>query len=207
MLSFGVGETFKSVSITLINQSNVVDKTFGVNLFSPSGAQLVAPSNTVVDIKGAAAGVSFTTNTVTVAKNAGGLLVTVVCSNPRVEPVLSSNTLPLEVNYTTVDGTAKAGVNYGAVSGTMVFTNGNGTNIFPVPIFNNQSVSGNQTFSVILTNVTTPGYITPYGTQAVVIAESSAGLRFSQSDYSVFKTAGSAEVTFIAPALRTVWFL
>jgi uncharacterized delta-60 repeat protein len=195
-LTFGLGESFKSISIPLINRSNVNDLVFGVGLSNPSHAQLIAPSNTVVILEASGAGISFTTNTTSVQKNAGSVLITVVCSNPRVEPVvLTSNDVPLKVNYTTRDGTARAGINYQSVSGTLVFTNGNATNSFYVPIFNNQSVVGDQAFSVVLTNVTYPGQITPYGTQAVVIAESNAGLRFSQADYTVFKNAGLATIS------------
>jgi uncharacterized delta-60 repeat protein len=192
-LTFGVGQMFGSIAVPLINQSNVTDLAFGMTLSSPTNAQLIAPSNTVVILQGSAAGVSFTTNAASVFKNAGSLPVTVVCSNPRVEPVPGVHQLPLQVNYTTVDGTAKAGINYNPVSGTLVFTNGVGTNTFNVPIFN-QPPFGNQTFSVILTNVTTPGYITPYGTQAVTIVESGATLSFSQAQYSVFKNAGMATI-------------
>jgi hypothetical protein len=63
------------------------------------------------------------------------------------------------------------------VSGTLVFTNGNGTNTFYVPIIDNQAVSGGPSLHGGLTNVTAPGQITPYGTQAVVIAESNVGLQ------------------------------
>jgi hypothetical protein len=105
--------------------------------------------------------------------------------------------VPLEVNYTTVDGTAKAGINYQPASGTLVFTNGVATNTFPVYIFNNTGVSGNTAFSVILTNVSPPGYIGPYGTQAVVIAESNAGLGFSQGAYYALKNSGQATITVL----------
>jgi hypothetical protein len=56
-------------------------------------------------------------------------------------------------------------------------------------------VTGDRVFSVILTNVTAPGQITPYGTQSVVIAESNAGLQFSQSDYRVSKNGISATIS------------
>ena len=193
-LTFGLGEIFKSITIPLINQSNILDKVFGVNLSNPVGARLMDPSSTVVVIQGDAAAISFSTNSATVEKNGGSLTVTVVCSNPRVEPVLSSNTTPLEVSYMTVNGTAKAGVNYNAVSGTLLFTNGVGTNTFVVPIVDTTTVTGDLGFSVVLTNVTAPGYITPYGTESVVIKESNAGLCFSQTAYYAFKTAGYAAI-------------
>jgi uncharacterized delta-60 repeat protein len=194
-LTFLAGQTFESIAIPLFNRSNIVDQTFGVNLFNPTNAELVAPSNTVVVLQAAAAGVSFPTNAATVSKGSGVTFFTVVCSNPRVEPTATATNLPLEVSYSTVDGTARAGIDYSFSSGTMVFTNGNGTNTFPVTIFGNTSVSSNLTFSLMLTNVTQPGFIAPYGTEAVTITETNSGVRFSQSDYDVFKNAGVATVT------------
>jgi hypothetical protein len=60
---------------------------------------------------------------------------------------------------------------------------------------NNQLVSSNLTFSVILTNVTAPGHIAPYGTETVAIAESNAGMSFSQANYDVYKNSGLATIT------------
>lgn len=203
-LTFGLGQSLAAISVPLINQSNVTDETFGINLSNPTNGYLVAPSNTVVDIQGAAAGMSFTTNLVTVGKNAGFLPVTVICSNPRVEPVVSNtNIVPLQVNFTTMDGTAKAGINYGAVSGVLTFENGTATNIINVPIFNNPPF-GNLSFSVLLTNVTAPGFLTNgvapggltlYSTQEVLEVESSSGVSFAQANYSDYKNAGTAVIT------------
>jgi uncharacterized delta-60 repeat protein len=196
-LIFGVGESLKSITIPIINDPQVTgDLTFGVSLSAPTGAQIITPSNTVVVVQDADAGISFTNSSQNVPKNAGVATVTVVCSNPRVEPVIySTNDVPLQVNYLTVDGTAVAGVDYQTVTGTLVFTNGLATNTFTVPIYNNGYVTGARAFSVILTNVTAPGQITPYGTQSVVIAESNTGLGFSQSDYQVFENGVFATVT------------
>ena len=196
-LTFGVNEALKSITIPLIHDTNVTgDLAFNVRLFNVANAQLITPSNTVVVIQDAEAGVSFTTNSQQVLKSAGAVVVTVVCSNPRVEPVLlTSNTVPLEVQFTTRDGTALQGTDYQKVSGTLVFTNGMATNTFTVPIYNNTLVSGNHAFTVVLTNVTAPGVLTAPSTQTVVIAESNAGLRFSQSSYTVPKNSGSAVIT------------
>lgn len=194
-LTFNPGEAFKSILVPLINQSNITDMTFGINLFNPVNGYVVPPSNTVVVLQASAAGLSFTTNSTTVFKNGGSATFTVVCSNPRVEPVvINSNIVPLQVTYVTVDGTAKAGINYNASSGTLVFTNGIGTNTFTVPILNNNLVSSNLAFSVLLTNVTAPGRIMPYGAEVVTIKESNAGMRFSQPAYTVYKNGVFATI-------------
>ncbi len=196
VLTFGVGQMFAAISVPLINQTNYLTLAFGVDLSSPVNGQLVAPSNTVVLLEPSAAGVTFTTNATSVLNSAGAVPITVVCLNPAIEPlVINTNSVPLEVNYTTVDGSARAGYNYNAVSGTLVFTNGLGTNTFYVPILNSQFLSSNLTFSVILTNVTPPGVIAPYGTQTVAIVEGSAGVSFSQANYNVFDNTGLATIT------------
>lgn len=195
-LFFTNGEAAKSISIPLINNTNVTgDKIFLMALTNAAGAQVVSPSNTVVVVQDVDAGVSFISTNGMVFKNAGFATIAVVCSNPRVEPVvLTTNDIPLSVSYTTVDGTAFSGLDYQSVSGTLVFTNGITTNIISVPIFNNALVNGNHAFSVVLTNVTAPGQITPYATQSVMIMDSNSGLRFSQSAYTVFKNGALANI-------------
>jgi uncharacterized delta-60 repeat protein len=198
VLSFTNGETMKSVIVPLLDDTNVTgDLNFTFQLSNPTGgAQLLAPTNTVVVEQDADAGLSFTTNVSRVLKNAGSATITVVCSNPRVEPVIvDSNSVPLSVSYYTVDGSAKAGTDYQAVTGTLVFTNGMATNTFTVPIYNNNLVTGDKDFAVVLTNATAPGQIVAPGTQAVIIAESNPGFRFSQSSYKVYKNGVVATIT------------
>ena len=184
-LTFTNGEVLKSVSVPLLDYTNITgDIYFSVSLTNPVGAQLLSPSNSVVVLQDAEAGLSFSTSTQRVLKNAGFATVTVICSNPRVEP---TNTVPLQVNYATTNGTALAGVDYQAVSGTLVFTNGIAVNTFTVPIYNNNVITGDKAFSVVLSNPTAPGQITPNGTQVILIAESNTGLRFTQTSYQAFK--------------------
>jgi hypothetical protein len=106
--------------------------------------------------------------------------------------LIDSNSIPLSVQYTTVDGTGVAGVDYISTSGVLVFTNGNGTNTFNVPIINNNSVSGSRTFSLRLSNPTAPGRLVAPSNEVVTIVDGTAGFKFSKSAYSVNKTDGSA---------------
>jgi len=184
-LTFTNGEVLKSVSVPLIDYTNITGNLyFSVSLTNPVGAQLLSPSNSVVVLQDAETGLSFSTSTQRVLKNTGFATVTVTCSNPRVEP---TNGVPLQVNYTTTNGTALAGVDYQAVSGTLVFTNGLAVNTFTVPIYSNNVITGDKAFSVVVSNPTAPGQITPRGTQVIVIAESNTGLRFTQTSYQAFK--------------------
>ena len=196
-LTFFPGETLKPIPVSLIYNPLVTeDLTFGVVLFNASSpARVVNPSETTVLEQSVNAGLSFATTNTTVFKNAGSVTIAVVCSTPDIEPVITStNQVPLQVGFYSVNGTAIAGQDYQAVSGTLVFTNGIVTNYFTVPILNNGLISGNKTFSLVLTNPTAPGELAAPSIEPVVIAESNAGLEFSQNQYSVFKNGGSITI-------------
>jgi uncharacterized delta-60 repeat protein len=200
MLTFTPGETLEAISIPVLYDHQVTgDLLFGVNLTNATGgAELVYPTNAIVVIHDADAGFSFTNANASVLKNAGSLTVAVVCSNPSVEPVIvNSNTIPLEVSYYTTNVTAISGVDYGAVSGTLVFTNGVGTNYITVPIINNGTLEGNRTFDMVLANPTAPGQLVAPSTQAVTIVDINSGLEFSSPTYTVLKTGLEATITVL----------
>jgi uncharacterized delta-60 repeat protein len=190
-LTFLPGQSLATLPVSLINDTNVTgDLAFTINLSNPSpGALLVPPFQTTVVVQDADAGISFTNAAMSVLKNAGSAVITVVCSNPRVEP--------LTVDYATSDGTAVAGVNYLATGGTLVFANGVGTNIFTVPIINNTSVTGDKTFTVSLSNPMAPGQlVTPY-VQTVTIVDANSGVQFSSPTYAVLKSQGTANISVL----------
>ncbi len=195
-LTFLPGQVLKPIPISLINNPQVTgDLAFTVGL-SGAGVTIINPGTTTVLMQDQDAGLSFDTSTNTVLRNSGLVTISVVCSNPRVEPpILSSNSVPLSVHYYSVDGTAHAGQDYLAVSGTLVFTNGTITNTFTVPIINNGLISGNRAFSLVLTNPTAPGQVIAPSTETITIADSSAGMFFSQSKYTVFKDGLNANIT------------
>src|SRR5207302_10560376 len=63
------------------------------------------------------------------------------------------------VAYTTVDGTAKAGIDYQATSGTLIFAPGQTSQTVSVPVFGNTQSNPDRTFTLKLTNTTAPGGI------------------------------------------------
>lgn len=214
-LTFGPGEIFKSIQVPVMDDPDVTgDLLFTIALSTNSGslgAQLSYPSTNYVIIQDADAGLSFTNSAMIVRRDSGVALVTVVCSNPSIEPVIvNSNTVPLSVQYATADGTALGGLDYVPVNGTLFFTNGNGTNTFIVPILNNGSVTGDRTFSLKLFNPTAPGHLVAPSNETVTIIDANAGFKFSQAAYSVNKTAGSAVInvyrTGLTDTVATVSF-
>jgi len=198
-LTFTPGETIQAILVPLISNTNATgDLMFNVALSQPSAGSLAVPSNSVVVIQDAQAGLSFTNASVNVFKNSGSLVVAVVCASPGDEPVIvDSNTVPLSVSYSTADGTALANHDYIPVSGTLVFTNGIVTNYFLVPILNNSQVTGDRTFTVSLSSPTPPGQLVPPSTQIVTIIDNNSGLSFSRPTYTVLKSGVSAAITIL----------
>jgi uncharacterized delta-60 repeat protein len=196
-ITFNPGQASKTILLTLLHDTNATGTVaFTMSLFNPGvGVQLATPSTTTIQELDAEAGLSFTNSALTVTRNTGVIFIPVVCSNTNVQPViLNSNTVPLQVNYITADGTAVAGQDYVAASGTVVFTNGIATNSFPIVILNS-SQTGTRYFTVTLTNVTAPGQLVPPSTMTVTIVDGVGVVKFSSPAYSVVKSAGSAAIT------------
>ena len=61
---------------------------------------------------------------------------------------------PITVDYAVTDGTAKAGVDYTAVSGTLQFPEGAFSRTITIPIAENLILDGAKQFSVVLSNAT-----------------------------------------------------
>ena len=197
LLTFFAGESAKSISVPLINNTNSVGNLFfTIGLANPSsGVKLLPQSMTTVIVQDAFAELSFTNATMTVLKNAGPAVIPVVCSNTNLEPAVATNTIPLQVSYTTVDGSAVAGVDYTATSGILYFTNGIATNNISVPIINNGLVTSNRTFNVVLSSPTAPGKLAAPSTNSVTIINTVSGLSFASSAFTVQKTGVSATIT------------
>jgi uncharacterized delta-60 repeat protein len=201
VLNFAPAQTFAGITLTLFNNADATNLQFGVVLTGPSaGVPLGVPSNSVVVIQPSAAGVSFTSPTNSTFKNSGAVIVPVVCINPGAEPpIVTSNTVPLSVNYYTVtNGTAIAGEDFTPVSGTLIFTNGIATNYVIVPIVNNTLITGSRTFSLILSNAipVPPATLVSPTNQVITIIDSNAGLSFSSANYSIVDS-GVATITVV----------
>ena len=188
-LTFNDGVSQAAILVPLLRNTNATgDLQFTIGLANPSSAaQIGTPEVTTVILQDADTRLSFTTNSTTVFKNAGNAVIAVICSNTNAEPV--------SVNYATTNGTAVAGIDYTATTGTLTFSNGASIQTFSVPINNNSLINGNHTFDVSLSNPTGNGRLGSPTQQTVTILDSNSGLNLSSASYTVSKTSGMAVIT------------
>ena len=188
-LTFNDGVSQAAILVPLLRNTNATgDLQFTVGLANPSSAvQIGTPGVTTVILQDADTRLSFTTNSSTVFKNAGNAVIAVICSNTNAESV--------SVSYATTNGTAVAGIDYTATTGTLTFSNGVSIQTFSVPISNNSLINGNHTFDVSLSNPTGNGRLGSPTQQTVTILDSNSGLNLSSASYTVSKTSGMAVIT------------
>ena len=130
------------------------DETFTVTFSNPTGgAALGTPSIATVTIVDDDLDVpqpgllQFTTSQFSVAEPQGSRTISV----QRVDGTQG----PVTVNYTTSDGSANAGNDYGATAGFLEWANGEGgQKTFEVPIFDDGLDEGNETVNLSLSNPT-----------------------------------------------------
>jgi hypothetical protein len=171
-------------------------KTFSIQLSNATGAGIGTPSSAVVTIGGSASPpigtVQLQASSYSVAQSAGSMTVTVTRTG-------GSNGA-ISVAYATANGTAVAGTNYTAASGTLQWANGDAASkTFSVDISNTTPFSGTKTFTVALSSPSAGASISSPGSASVAISGDGSSpvgdVQLSASTYSVSQGAGSLTVT------------
>ena len=144
MLTFTLGLTQTTFSVPITNDAlHEANEPFGVALSNPTGASLGAPITatiTIVDDDPAPL-VRFSSATYSITESGGAAVITVTLS--------AASGLTATVHYATSNGTATAGSDYTAASGSLTFAPGQVMQVFTVPITNDVLVEGPET--VLLT--------------------------------------------------------
>ncbi|HWB10980.1 MAG TPA: Calx-beta domain-containing protein [Pirellulales bacterium] len=110
-----------------------------------------------------------------------------------------------QVDYTTSDGTAKAGTDYQMVSGTLLFGPGEASATFTVPLLANSLTTGDLTFNVTLSNPSTGATIDPNNPMPVTLVYQAAGqVQFASPTYPVAENSAELTVTVKGPRSGTV---
>ena len=91
----------------------------------------------------------------------------------------------ITVDYSTSNGTATAGADYTATSGTLTFLNGETTKTFSVPLTDDNSDEPNQTFNVALSNPTGGALLLTPASAVVTITDNDNPPTISITDVSL----------------------
>ena len=130
-----------TVNVNAANGDATAPKTFSIKFITNSAVFVGASAVTVTVVPPAAPPV-LATSDVSALESAGSI--------PAVVSLAPAATGTVTVNYATADGTAKAGSDYSAVSGTLTFTPGQTSRTIPIPISNDTTVEPNRTFTLNL---------------------------------------------------------
>lgn len=146
-LTFSPGQTSKSINVTIIGDINYEsDETFAVTLSSPSGIT-IAQGTATGTIANDDSQPSLAINDVSATEGQSGT------SQMQFTVTLSGTTSgTTTVAYTTVDGTATAGNDYTANSGTLTFSAGQTSKTIDVTITGDTTYEVSETFNVVLSN-------------------------------------------------------
>ncbi len=208
-LTFTPGVTTEVVRVPLLNCGTSLSTgfyTFYLNLSGNSGASLV-DGGTQIDVTGDAPGGStsglFVKNAV-VDATVGTVQVPVLLGGPSG----SAQGLPVTVNYTTVNGSAKSGTDYTQESGTLTFPAGETAQNIAVPIRDHSGAT--RSFSVTLSSPSSNATIATGSGTITIGANSGSAVTnpgiSAPPNVVVGQTDGYIDlpVTLSAPGINTV---
>src|SRR5207237_3706562 len=184
-LTFGAGVTSKTFAHPNVKDTlDESDETVNLTLSNPSGgATLGTPDTAVLTIIDNDSGgvVPFSSATYTV--NEGVLSGKAVIKVTRSGGSASGVT----VNYSTGDGTATAGSDYTATSGTLTFGAGVTSKTFAIPIVKDTLDESDETVNLTLSNPTGGATLGTPDTAVLTIIDNDSGgvLQFSSATYTV----------------------
>lgn len=198
VVDFPDGDTAtKYVPVQLLNAPEwFAGKSLSVVLSDASGAELGSPSTATINIKSiqpvpVGSISSFTATPNPVLESGGPVTYTVTRTG--------GSNKALAVNYSTANGTAIAGVNYTATTGTLTWADGEmGSKTFSVPILqDNVFTSANLNFNVNLTagNTDTTFTTATTSTESIVNTTQTSTVSFNPTAYSVDMNAGQVLLT------------
>ncbi len=164
----------KTVSIPISNATPFAGaKSFTVTLSGAAGgATLASPSSAIVSISGdapsAVGSVQLSASSEAVLQSAGSVTVTVNRTG--------GSSGAVSVSYATSNGTAVAGTNYSAASGTLNWADGDAASkTLSVAISNAAPFAGSKTFTVALSSPTGGATLATPSSATVTITGSSSG--------------------------------
>ncbi|HYV09698.1 MAG TPA: Calx-beta domain-containing protein, partial [Pyrinomonadaceae bacterium] len=191
-LNFGPNELNKDIFIP-ITSDNLYEngnETFNLNLNGPTGGAIVTtPSTTIIIQDNNSQPQVSAASTLRITEGDSGT------KNASIDIHLSNASVQvLTLDYVTSNGTATAGNDYVAASGTLTIPALATSATINIPINGDTTVEPDETFTVALSN---PKNISSLFTTnvTVTIANDDATLQLSNNAFSVNESAGQAPVT------------
>jgi uncharacterized delta-60 repeat protein len=148
VLTFNPGVTVQTFSVPISDDLSIEpSETFRVdlsNLIGSAALSIASATVTIVDNDFGGGYLAFSAPAYSVAESGGSVSITILRTN--------GSTGVLSVDYATVAGTAQAGSDYVAQSGTLNFAEGQTNQIITIVILDDGAVEGDENFSVQLFN-------------------------------------------------------
>lgn len=200
VLSFGPGETVRTFDLRVFNDiATNVDRTLTLNLATPAGGATVGlPGSAAVTLLNDDCALLFTYPLFGAAENQAS---NVFISVERLGSTIGAVTVEFA---TGTNGTATPGADYFPQAGQLLFTNGQATALFQVPVIDDAAVEPLETVELLLSN---PASAFPAGN--VSIDGPSANLAIVDDDFAsgqitltatnivVGEQAGAAVITVV----------
>ena len=190
-LTFGANETSKTFNVYSLGNSVADDpnKTVQLILSDPTGgATLTTPNTATLTLTNddSGGGLRFSASSYSVPESASVATLTVTRSGGVASGV--------SVQVAAVDGSAKAGLDYGAPTpSTLTFAAGETSKTVDVPIVANPLAGTSRSLTVKLQNPGGGGTLGSPSTATLTLTK--VGIRFSQPTYTVNEGSGSATIT------------
>lgn len=192
-LNFGPGESSKNISIPIADDNLFENgnETFNVTLSNPTGGAIITMPSTTLTLQDndSKPSVFMASSGVRITEGDSGtqnVVVNVRLSNATIQTVT--------VNYATSNGTATAGNDYVAASGTVTIPAGTTTVPINIAINGDLALEPDETFTVTLSNPTNVSFLNGSNT-VVTIGNDDATLQLSSGSFTVSESAGEAIVT------------
>lgn len=198
-LTFLDGETSKTFTIPIIDDTAIENpETVNLTLSNPTGGATLGATNIAVliinsdDVAAQPGALQFSAGTFSVNETQGTATITVTRTGGSDGAV--------SVNFATSNGTATAGSDYTATSGTLTFASGETSKTFTIPIINDTAVENPETVNLTLSNPTGGATLGTTSTAVLTInsddvAPLPGALQFSAATYSVSETQASVIIT------------
>ena len=193
-LSFNADEQSKTIHIPILDDSvGEMDETFLLILSNPSpgtvlglhstNSVLIHDDDPIVHL----GGTDFNTQ-----ENSGTITI----------PVIRERALNQEVtvDFTTRDGTARAGSDYAATSGTLAFSPGEVAKAISIPLINDGELEQPENFQIMLSNPTGGAALVSPATVNITIQADdvpTTTFNFESLTYSVNELDGSVNITVL----------